>query len=419
MQWGRRKCGVWMKEDNLLAVRRRKFVATTDSDHGFVVHPNLAEHLVLSDVNQLWVADITYVRLQAEFVYLAVVLDAFSRRAVGWALGRNLQTSLPLAALEKAIRGRQPQPGLVHHSDRGTQYASNDYVKRLESIGAVLSMSRPGRPWENGQCESFLKTLKQEEIDARPYHTMEELEEHLAEFIEQIYNQVRLHSALGYLSPEEFEARLVQPGSAAGMVASGCCVYGGMRRFHRCSRIWELASMTSELNVRRESREGRLCTQSARGAGAEKPCQQLAKRACQGAMQVIFGVSVATGKVRASLTEQRGDSNHRCTQSQQLFGNPFIGDTPIGLRESLWNVQPVQPGLIDDAWQRAVTRRDQQVGKRAGLQRSGVAVRVSAAAAVAAGRLAPARCSGWPSRAGSASAAPRERIRCPDAGSDF
>jgi transposase InsO family protein len=137
-----------MKEDNLLAMRRRKFVVTTDSDHGFVVYPNLAEHLLLSDVNQLWVADITYVRLLAEFVYLAVVLDAFSRRAVGWALGRSLQTSLPLAALESAIQGRQPRPGLVHHSDRGSQYASNDYVKRLEGIGAVLSMSRPGRPWE-------------------------------------------------------------------------------------------------------------------------------------------------------------------------------------------------------------------------------------------------------------------------------
>jgi transposase InsO family protein len=196
-----------MKEDNLLAVRRRKFVATTDSHHDFVVYPNLSEHLILSDVNQLWAADITYVRLQTEFVYLAVVLDAFSRRAVGWSLGRNLQTALPLAALEKAIESRQPLPGLVHHSDRGSQYASQAYVKRLESMGAVLSMSRSGRPWENGQCESFIKTLKREEVDARPYQTMEELEQHLAEFIEQIYNRVRLHSALGYLSPEEFEAR--------------------------------------------------------------------------------------------------------------------------------------------------------------------------------------------------------------------
>ncbi len=204
---------VWrvMQEDNLLAVRRRKFVVTTDSEHDFVVYPNLAEHLMLSAVNQLWVADITYIRLRSEFVYLAVVLDAFSRNAVGWALGRNLLTALPLAALEKAIHSRQPQPGLVHHSDRGTQYASNDYVKRLESVGAVISMSRPGRPWENGRCESFVKTLKQEEIDARPYATMENLEQHIAEFIEQVYNKVRLHSALDYLSPEEFEAQQTQP----------------------------------------------------------------------------------------------------------------------------------------------------------------------------------------------------------------
>ena len=203
---GAKKVRRLMKEDNLLAVRRRKFMATTDSAHRLVVHPNLAEHMILNDVNQLWVADITYVRLLTEFVYLAVVLDAFSRRAVvGWALGRNLQTPLPLAALECAIHSRRPNPGLVHHSDRGSQYASHEYVKRLESLGAVLSMSRPGRPWENGQCESFLKTLKGEEIDARPYHTMEELEQHLEEFIEQVYNRVRLHSALGYRSPAEFE----------------------------------------------------------------------------------------------------------------------------------------------------------------------------------------------------------------------
>jgi putative transposase len=202
---GAKKVRRLMKEDNLLAVLRRKFVATTDSAHRFVVYPNLAEQLIVTDINQLWVADITYVRLLAEFVYLAVVLDAFSRRAVGWALARNLQTPLPLAALDLAIDSRQPSPGLVHHSDRGSQYASNDYVKRLESIGAVLSMSRPGHPWENGQCESFLKTLKREEIDARPYHTMEELEQHIEEFIEQVYNRVRLHSALGYRSPAEFE----------------------------------------------------------------------------------------------------------------------------------------------------------------------------------------------------------------------
>jgi transposase InsO family protein len=194
-----------LKSDNLLAVRRRKFVVTTDSNHRFRVHPNLAESMELAAVNQLWVADITYIRLQGEFVFLAIVLDAFSRKAIGWELGRSLETKLPLAALELAIASRRPQPGLVHHSDRGTQYASNEYVKRLEACGAHLSMSRPARPWENGKCESFIKTLKREEIDARRYASFAELRQHVEEFIEQIYNKVRLHSALDYHSPEEFE----------------------------------------------------------------------------------------------------------------------------------------------------------------------------------------------------------------------
>ena len=194
-----------LRNDNLLAVRRRKFVVTSDSHHRFQVHPNLAESLALSGVNQLWVADITYIRLRGEFVFLAVVLDAYSRKVIGWELGRTLETSLPLAALEAAIASRKPKPGLVHHSDRGTQYASNDYVKRLESCGAHMSMSRPARPWENGKCESFLKTLKREEIDARRYSSLAELRQHLEEFMEQIYNPVRLHSALGYCSPDEFE----------------------------------------------------------------------------------------------------------------------------------------------------------------------------------------------------------------------
>lgn len=194
-----------LRNDNLLAVRRRKFVVTSDSNHRFRIHPNLAESLELTTVNQLWVADLTYIRLRREFVFLAIVLDAFSRKAIGWELGRTLETSLPLAALESAIASRRPRPGLVHHSDRGTQYASHEYVQRLEACGAHLSMSRPGRPWENGKCESFIKTLKREEIDARRYTSFAELRQHLEEFIEQIYNKVRLHSALGYHSPEEFE----------------------------------------------------------------------------------------------------------------------------------------------------------------------------------------------------------------------
>ena len=216
---GSKKVRRLLREDNLLAIRRRRFIQTTDSEHGFRVYPNLAEHLELTQTNQLWVADLTYVRLQAEFVFLAVVLDAFSRRAVGWALGRNLEASLPLAALRMAIANRHPQPGLVHHSDQGSQYASATYVACLESIQAVPSMSRAGRPWENGKCESFIKTLKQEEINARGYTNAEELEQHVEEFIEQIYNRQRLHSALGYRTPEQFEAeqtRAAQPLAGPG-----------------------------------------------------------------------------------------------------------------------------------------------------------------------------------------------------------
>jgi putative transposase len=194
-----------MRQDNLLAIRRRKFVVTTDSEHHFKIYPNLAQHLELTDINQLWVADITYVRLEDEFVYLALILDAYSRRVIGWALDRTMEAPLTLAALDRAITARQPKPGLVHHSDQGSQCACADYVDRLEANGAVLSMSRPGRPWENGKCESFIKTLKQEQLDGRRYATLEELREHLEEFIERVYNPVRLHSALAYQSPVEFE----------------------------------------------------------------------------------------------------------------------------------------------------------------------------------------------------------------------
>lgn len=212
---GAKKVRRVMRQDNLLAVRRRKFVVTTDSTHTFQVFPNLAQYLEVTDINQLWVADLTYVRLELEFVYLAVMLDAFSRRVIGWALARRLETALPLAALEKAITNRQPQPGLVHHSDRGAQYASLEYVDRLQSIGAVLSMSRVGRPWENGRCESFIKTLKQEQLDARAYRSLEEVQQHVEEFIERVYNPVRLHSALGYRSPMEFERDREQEKSKA------------------------------------------------------------------------------------------------------------------------------------------------------------------------------------------------------------
>ena len=205
-----------MKSDNLLAVGKRKFKATTDSAHGFTVYTNLAQYLQIKATNQLWVADITYLRLQREFVYLAVVLDAFSRRVIGWALRRNLQTSLSLAALEQALDQRKPEQGLVHHSDRGTQYASNDYVRRLEDAGIVISMSRPARPWENAYCESFMSTLKREQITCTGYTTLQDLQKHMEEFIDTYYNCQRLHSALAYCSPEEFERQARQT-SPVGM----------------------------------------------------------------------------------------------------------------------------------------------------------------------------------------------------------
>jgi putative transposase len=191
-----------LRDDNLLAVQRRKFVATTNSKHVFTVYPNLAQYVLVNAINQLWVADITYLRLGREFVYLAVVLDVFSRKVIGWALGRTLQACLPVM-----IESRKPARGLIHHSDRGTQYASNDYVECAEKAQMTMSMSRPGRPWENGYCESFMNTLKNEQIDCRHISTLEILEINIETFINEYYNKERLHSALAYLSPEEFEAR--------------------------------------------------------------------------------------------------------------------------------------------------------------------------------------------------------------------
>jgi len=194
-----------MRRDNLLALRRRRFVVTTNSNHKFEVYLNLARRMKLSVMDQLWIADITYIRLQAEFVYLAVILDAFSRKVVGWALDRMLANRLTIAALEQAIAQRRPRPGLVHHSDRGLQYARGEYVAVLEKFGIVASMSRPANPYDNASCESFMKTLKREEIYANRYDNLEQLRTNIEEFIEQYYNRQRLHSALGYRSPEEFE----------------------------------------------------------------------------------------------------------------------------------------------------------------------------------------------------------------------
>ncbi len=194
-----------MRDDNLLAVKRRRFVVTTDSKHRLEVYLNLASRMRLTGMDQLWVADITYIRLQAEFVYLAVILDGFSRKVVGWALDRTLASRLTIAALEQASAQRRPRPGLVHHSDRGLQYACGEYVAILEKYRIVPSMSRPANPYDNACCESFIKTLKREEIYANQYDDLEHLRTNIEEFIEQYYNRQRLHSALGYRPPEEFE----------------------------------------------------------------------------------------------------------------------------------------------------------------------------------------------------------------------
>lgn len=195
-----------MREDNLLSIRRRRFVVTTDSDHSWRVYPNLARRMVVSGINQLWVADITYVRLQQEFVYLAVILDVYSRRVVSWSIGRQLHSELAQQALESALTQRRPTPGLVHHSDRGVQYACADYVQRLEANGITISMSRPGNPYDNAFAESFIHTLKAEQIDGRKYRNLEEAAQSIGTFIDGFYNTERLHSALGYQSPLQFEA---------------------------------------------------------------------------------------------------------------------------------------------------------------------------------------------------------------------
>jgi transposase InsO family protein len=205
-----------MREDNLLCLRRRAFVpATTDSQHGWRVVPNLARDMVLTGIDQLWVADITYIRLLEEFAFLAIVLDAFSRRVVGWALEPHLQASLATAALDMALTARRPARGsLIHHSDRGVQYACNDYTALLEAHDIQASMSRIGNPYDNAKAESFMKTLKSEQLDGRPYRDVDQARHAIGSFIEDIYNCQRLHSALGYRPPVEFEANLPSPKAA-------------------------------------------------------------------------------------------------------------------------------------------------------------------------------------------------------------
>ena len=198
-----------LREDNLLCIRKGKFLVTTDSNHKRRVYPNLAGKMALSGINQLWVADITYIRLETEFVYLAVVIDAFSRRVIGWALERTVEDELTLAALGMALGLRRPTAGWVHHSDRGSQYASGDYTDRLKAHGCQISMSHKASPWENAGCESWMKTLKYEEVYRQEYRDLPEARASIARFIDKVYNQQRLHSALGYRPPVEFEQALL------------------------------------------------------------------------------------------------------------------------------------------------------------------------------------------------------------------
>ena len=196
------------REDNLLCIPKQAFrPATTDGRHHWRIWPNLARHSVPMAANQLWVADITYIRMDEAFVYLAVILDAFSRRVVGWAMAEHLRAELALSALDMALGNRDvTKSELVHHSDQGVQYACGDYIARLEQAGIQPSMSRPGCPWDNAMAESFMRTLKREEVNGLAYRDRADAEASIEAFIETVYNRQRLHSALAYLAPEDFEA---------------------------------------------------------------------------------------------------------------------------------------------------------------------------------------------------------------------
>jgi transposase InsO family protein len=208
-----------MREDNLLCLRARPFVPrTTDSRHGFAVVANLTRGLVPTGRDQIWVADITYIRLGEAFVYLAVVLDAFSRKVIGWALDDHLEARLAIEALDMAIAARNPEPHtLIHHSDRGVQYASNDYRQRLEARRIAISMSRVANPYDNAKAESFMKTLKAEEVNGKAYATIDQARRDIGAFIDKVYNAQRLHSALGYKPPVEFEAEFNTPPTLQSM----------------------------------------------------------------------------------------------------------------------------------------------------------------------------------------------------------
>ncbi len=199
-----------MRESSLLVVAKRKWVKTTDSNHRYPIYSNLVKDFILTGVNQIWIADITYIRILLGFVYLAVILDAFSRKALGYCISKSLDTELALQALHMTIQRRIPQRGVIHHSDRGIQYASKDYTDELLKYGFKISMSRKGNPYDNAKAESFMKTLKSEEVYLWDYSTFEDTQKRIPYFIDAVYNQKRLHSSLGYLPPDEFEAELFE-----------------------------------------------------------------------------------------------------------------------------------------------------------------------------------------------------------------
>ena len=203
-----------MREESLLCQIKRRFVPSTDTAHAFGSYPNLIKDTELDGLDQVWISDITYVRLPTSFCYLAAILDAYSRRCVGWHLSPFIDTRLTLSALEMALTTRRPEPGLIHHSDQGVQYACGEYVARLEEVDAFISMAAVGNPYENAKAESFVRTLKMEVVYITDYRNVEEAEQNIAQCIEEVYNRKRLHSSLGYLPPVEFEVlHALQAGS--------------------------------------------------------------------------------------------------------------------------------------------------------------------------------------------------------------